>query len=148
MLPICPTGQNRQKVTFWKYQFMMHMMQKHLSESNELPFIPLQLLVTTHITKGEEISMWIPTIKTEEWQKDNEVLNSDQIEIIEEEDVEDEDDDMSENEIGDQTVQNVEEMYKVMGWLWKRGMSMASTVSRQGSPQKKQHQHFSLTSST
>jgi len=106
------------------------------------------LSLTPHITKGEEISMGIPTIKTEEWRKDNEVLNSDQIEIIEEEDVEDEEDDMSEDEIGDQTVQNVKEMYEVMGRSGKHGMSTASTVSRQGSPQKKQHQHFSLTSST
>src|SRR5882757_3368215 len=30
--PICPTGQNGRKVTFWKYQFMTHKMQTHLSQ--------------------------------------------------------------------------------------------------------------------
>ena len=90
---------------------MTHMMQNHLSESNELPFIPLQLLVTTHITKGEEISMKIPLVKTEEWRDDNQVLDSDQIEIIEEEDVEDEEDETSEDEIEDQTLQNIEERW-------------------------------------
>ena len=64
---------------------MTHIMQKHLAESNELPFIPLQLLVTTHITKAEE-------------------------------------GEMSEDEIDDQTVQNIQE---TMGRSRRRGMSMA-----------------------
>ena len=51
-------------VTYWKYQFMTHIMQKHLAEPNKLPFIPLQLLVTTPLTKGEEIRMGIPLVKT------------------------------------------------------------------------------------
>ena len=72
-------------------------MQKHLSESNELPFIPLQLRVTTHITKGEEIRMGIRLVKTEEWRDDNQVLDKDKIEIIEEEDVEHEEGEMSED---------------------------------------------------
>ena len=53
-----------------------------------------------HITKGKEISTGIPLSKTKEWGNDNQVLDSDQIEIIEE-DVED--------EIEDQTLQNIEE---------------------------------------
>ena len=62
--PICFTGQ---MLTYWKYQFMTHIIiQKHLAESNELLFIPLQLLVTTHITKGEEMRMGIRLVKTEE----------------------------------------------------------------------------------
>jgi len=139
--PICPTGQNGRKTTFWKYQFMTHMIQRHLSESNELPFIPLQLLVTTHITQGEEVSMGIPNIKTQSWRDENQVLDSDQIRIIEEEDVEDEEDDTSEDEMEDQTIQEPYEE-TVGRRSRKRGMSMASTASRQGSPQKKQHQGY------
>ena len=101
---------------------MTHIMQKHLAESNELPFIPLQLLVTTHITKGEEMRMGICLVKTEEWQDDNQVLDKDRIEIIKEEDVEHEEGEMSEDEIDDQTIQNIEE---TMGHSRKRGMSMA-----------------------
>lgn len=88
-------------------------MQRHLSELNKLPFIPLKLLVTTHITKGEEVSMGIPHVKTQEWRDDNQALDSDQIKIIEEEDIEDKQDNMSEDEIEDQTIQNVEETYEM-----------------------------------
>ena len=97
-------------------------MQKHLSESNELPFIPLQLRVTTHITKGEEIRMGIRLVKTEEWRDDKQVLDKDRIQIIKEENVEHEEGEMSEDEIDEQTIRNIEE---TTGRSRKRGMLMA-----------------------
>ena len=65
--------------------------------------------------------MGIP-LNSEEWRDDSQVLDKDKIEIIEEENVEAEEGEMSEDEIDDQTIQNIEE---TMGHSRKRGMSMA-----------------------
>jgi hypothetical protein len=48
---MCP-----QSETFWKYRFINHIAERHLTESIELPSldIPLDLWATTHISKWEE----------------------------------------------------------------------------------------------
>ena len=86
--------------------------------------------------------MRIPLVETEEWQDDNQVLDKDKIEIIEE-DVEDEEGEMSEYEINDQTIQNIEE---TMGRSRKRGMSMALYRGRDH-PKRGNIRDFSITCS-
>ena len=100
-------------------------------------------LVTTYITKGEEIRMGICLVKTEEWWDDNQVLDKHKIEIIGEEDVEHEEGEMTEDEIDDQTIQNIEE---TMGRLQKRGMSMALYRGKDH-PKRGNIRHFSITCS-
>ena len=67
--------------TFWKYGFISHIADRHLTESIELPIFdfPLDLWVTTrtHISKWEEFRMGKPTFKTDEWRDFNEFPNSD-----------------------------------------------------------------------
>ena len=77
--PMCP-----QSDTFWKYGFISHIADRHLTESNELPNldIPLDLWVATHISKWEEFRMGIPTIKTDEWRDANEFPDSDAIQLF------------------------------------------------------------------
>jgi len=86
---ICPPVSNRELVTFWKYEFITHMMDKHLTKDNELPVLLIQLWATTHISKWEEFKMGIPVHKTHEWRDANQVLDSDNVNIIWEEDNED-----------------------------------------------------------
>jgi hypothetical protein len=52
--------------TFWKYNFIVHMVDAHLSEKNELHMLPLELMVTTHISKQEEQQMGIPLSHTDD----------------------------------------------------------------------------------
>ncbi|KIJ89751.1 hypothetical protein K443DRAFT_15818 [Laccaria amethystina LaAM-08-1] len=80
--PMCP-----QSDTFWKYRFINHITDRHLTESIELPSldIPIDLWVTTHISKWEEFRMGIPTFSTDEWRVSNEFPDSDVVQIIEDE---------------------------------------------------------------
>jgi hypothetical protein len=127
---------NGQPETFWKYQLMAHMLTKHLTELDQLPLLPLELIVTTHISKFEEIRMGIPCEKTEKWRASNQVLDSDDIMVLQQEgDTEDEGEDDFDGEDQDLVLRDVGEV----GQSRKRGMSMASTSSRQGSPTKKHH---------
>ena len=59
--PICPQAE-----TFWKYTFIIHVVNKHLTDDNNLPFLPIELWATTHISKWEESRMGIPGFKTRE----------------------------------------------------------------------------------
>ena len=100
------------------------MLKNHLNESNELPFLPLQLWAITHISKQEESLMGVPQIKTDTWREQYQVLDSDDIQVIrteEEEYIYTSDDE----EVGETRCS------------WKRGISIISTSSRHGSPTKK-----------
>jgi hypothetical protein len=78
--PICPIGLNEQRQTFWKYNFIQHMAEKHLTESGHLPPCPPELIVSAHISKAEEQWMGVDSEKTKHYREVNEhfgVRNSD-----------------------------------------------------------------------
>ena len=62
--PICPVGLNEQRRTFWKYNFIQHMTEEHLTEEGILASCPPELIVSTHITKSEELWMGIEPERT------------------------------------------------------------------------------------
>ena len=128
--PMCP-----QSDTFWKYGFISHIADRHLTESIELPSldIPLDLWVTTHISKWEGFSMGIPTLKTDEWRVSNKFPDSDVIQIIRDEMAD------SEEEGEDPIEHNAEQEVPAEQRARKRTMSTVSTQSRQGSPTKRTH---------
>jgi hypothetical protein len=64
--PMCQTDEKVQRKTFWKYNFMEHIVDYHLSELNELPMLPLELMVTTHISKKKETQIGIPFSRTDD----------------------------------------------------------------------------------
>jgi hypothetical protein len=78
--PICPKAE-----TFWKYTFIIHVVNRHLTDDNDLPFLPMELWATTHISKWEESRMGIPVDKTDEWRSLRQVPDSDVVYQIEEE---------------------------------------------------------------
>lgn len=127
--PMCP-----QSETFWKYRFIDHITERHLTESLDLPSldIPLDLWATTHISKWEEFRMGIPVLKTEAWRVSNEFPDSDVVQVIQEEMVDS-------GEEGDIMIDHDVEREAVGGRSRKRAMSTVSTLSRQGSPTKKAH---------
>ena len=51
---VCPVGLNEQRQTFWKYNFIQHMVEKHLTNDSLLPLCPPELIVSGHIYKAEE----------------------------------------------------------------------------------------------
>ena len=139
--PMCPQS----NITFWKYGFISHITDRHLTESIELPDLdhfPLDLWVTTHISKWEEFRMGIPTLKTSEWRDSNEFPDSDVIQIIRDEMVDSGEEGenpagmMSEHNVEQETVEFDSESHT---WARKRAMSTVSTLSRLGSPTKKTH---------
>ena len=133
--PMCP-----QSDTFWKYGFISHIADRHLTESNELPNldIPLDLWVTTHISKWEEFRMGIPTIKTDEWRDANEFPDSDAIQIIRDEMVDSKEEGEDPGH-GMGSEHNDEHEAVDSRQARKRAMSTVSTLSRQGSPTKRTH---------
>lgn len=109
------------------------MMVNHLSGDDELPYLPLQLWATTHISTREEMLMGIPQEMTERWRADNQVLDSDDIQIIRDEEIDA--DEESVEEEPDFIYEEEEEAR--LSISRKRGISAASTTSRQGSPTKR-----------
>ena len=78
--PICPVGLNEHRQTFWKYNFIQHMAEKHLTESGLLPPYPPELIVRAHISKAEEHWMGVESERTKEYREQNEhfgIRNSD-----------------------------------------------------------------------
>jgi hypothetical protein len=124
--PICPQAE-----TFWKYTFIIHVVNKHLTDDNDLPFLPMELWATTHISKWEESKMGIPGVKTDEWRTFRQLPDSDVVYQIEEEMMSSEEEGDEELERPEVTVTTSERDSR------KRGLSTVSTQSRQGSPTKK-----------
>lgn len=120
--PMCPQDQHGNRLTFWKYNFLLHMSDKHIIQdaNDEELFANLhpELVVTTRISCQEERKMEIPSAYTDTWRKTNNVPDSDAIEApdgLEEQDSR------------------------------KRGISDASQTSmasRQPSPSKKHRQFY------
>jgi len=127
---MCP-----QSETFWKYGFIDHIADRHLTEAIELPSldIPLDLWATTHISKWEEFRMGIPAFKTDEWRVSNEFPDSDVVQIIRDEMVDFEEEGEDQGMMSDHDLERTE----ADGRSRKRAISAASTLSRQGSPTKR-----------
>jgi hypothetical protein len=126
--PLCP-----QTETFWKYTFFLHVVDRHLTEDGDLPFLPMELWATTHISKWEESKMGIPTLNTDDWRTFQQIPDSDVVEQIREVML------SSEGEEDDNDLDIFTDDRETPGEreLRKRGLSTVSTQSRQGSPTKK-----------
>ena len=61
--PICPVELNEQRQNFWKYNFIQHMVEKHLTDDSLLPPCPPDLIVSGHIYKAEEQWMGVDSEK-------------------------------------------------------------------------------------
>ena len=134
--PMCPQSDS----TFWKYGFISHIADRHLTESTELPDLDfsLELWVTTHISKWEEFRMGIPTFKTDEWRDFNQFPDSDAIQIIRDKMVDSGEEGEEPGVMKEHNVEQGED--QVERHARKRAMSTVSTLSRQGSPTKRTHQ--------
>jgi hypothetical protein len=140
--PMCQTDEKGRRKTFWKYNFMEHILDYHLSELNELPMLPLELMVTTHISKKEETQIGIPSSRTDEYRDSHNILDSEGIAVIIEEEGDSSDDEGEGN--GDETVHVVirESPQYEDRQSRKRGLSSVSVASftsakRDESPTKK-----------
>lgn len=81
--PLCLTGvPDEHKPAFWKYNFIHHITENHLDKSDELPTLPLDLILATHITQQEEEKLGIDAISTASWRDDHGIPDSDGIEAI------------------------------------------------------------------
>ena len=75
--PVCPD--NSPNRTFWKYNLLYHMSIFHLDENGLLPHpFPRSLLVSTHITKAEELCLGVAEDETDDWRMSNLIPNSHQ----------------------------------------------------------------------
>lgn len=113
--------------TLWKYGFMVHMADRHLNEKNELPWIPLEMWATTHISKGEEFKLGIPQERTQLWRERNKIPDTDEVDVVLAE-MADAGDSDNDDDSEDQTIR-----------ARKRAVSIAlSQKSRDESPKKRQ----------
>lgn len=73
--PVCPN--DSPNCTFWKYNLLYHMSMFHLDENGFLPHpFPQSLLVSTHITKAEELHLGVGEDETDDCRKSNLIPNS------------------------------------------------------------------------
>ena len=74
------------RTTFWKYNIIHHLNTNHLTDTGERAPLPLELIVTSHITREEELKMGIDPGDTDDYRDDEGVFGSDDIqEMIEDE---------------------------------------------------------------
>ncbi|KAJ3532202.1 hypothetical protein NMY22_g7837 [Coprinellus aureogranulatus] len=71
--------------TFWKYNLIYHMIEKHMSDDDTLPPFPLEMLVSCHISRIEEKALGVPQEITTDFRDKNHLLHSDGIEEAKEE---------------------------------------------------------------
>jgi hypothetical protein len=62
--------------TFWKYNFIHHIIKYHIGENSSLP---LEMIVDTHISVAEGEAMGIPVKSTRSYREAHDLLNSDDI---------------------------------------------------------------------
>ena len=105
--------------------FIAHVVDKHLTGDDDLPFLPMELWASTHISKWEEIIIDVPDDKTNEWRSFQQVPDSDVVDKIRYVMA------FSDGDEESQTVMVEERESR------KRGLSTVSTQSMQGSPTKK-----------
>jgi hypothetical protein len=77
---LCPTSVSRQPQTIWKYNAMYHLTQEH-SIGGTSPPIPGQFLIQIFISKEEEKALGIPEQATIGWRKQNNIPDSDGVEM-------------------------------------------------------------------
>ena len=80
--PVCPDDSPNR--TFWKYNLLYHMSMFHLDENGLLPHpFPRSLLVSTHITKAEELYLGVGEDETDDWWKSNVIPDSNDLQEFE-----------------------------------------------------------------
>jgi hypothetical protein len=76
--PVCSIDSPNR--TFWKYNLLYHMSIFHLDENGFLPRpFPQSLLVSTHITKVEELNLGVGEDETNDWRESNMIPNTDNL---------------------------------------------------------------------
>lgn len=83
--PLCPSGRDGRKQTFWKYNFIHHITSNHLTDAGELPPFPPELRISCHISKLEELALGVQGERTRAWRDENKIPDSDVIDKLREE---------------------------------------------------------------
>ncbi|KAF8165171.1 hypothetical protein B0H34DRAFT_830366, partial [Crassisporium funariophilum] len=78
--PICPSGQDQQSPTFWKYNLIHHMTENHIDEEERLPPFPAELRLSAHISRLEEERMGVELANTIRYRTQHDLMNSDALE--------------------------------------------------------------------
>ncbi|KAF4567094.1 hypothetical protein EYR40_006090 [Pleurotus pulmonarius] len=80
--PTCPITPNGQPKTIWKYNAIYHLISAHAVSADEVPKIPLSLLVDMFVSKKEEQAMGINCEATNEFREANFIPDSDGLEVL------------------------------------------------------------------
>jgi hypothetical protein len=80
--PICPINLDGTRTTFWKYNVIHHLDTNHLTDTGERPPLPLELIVTSHITREEESKIGNDPGDTDDYRDDEGVFGSDDIQAM------------------------------------------------------------------
>ena len=75
--PICPQNSDGTRATFWKYNLKHHLESHHTKDNGKRAELPLELIVTSHITREEHFKIGIPLDKTDRYRYDEDIPNSD-----------------------------------------------------------------------
>ncbi|KAF8902265.1 hypothetical protein CPB84DRAFT_1824389 [Gymnopilus junonius] len=77
---LCPIDSNGAMMMIWKYNLKYHLDTTHIPDTGERPTLPLELIVTSHITREEELKMGIEPKETDYYRASEGIPNSDDIE--------------------------------------------------------------------
>ncbi|KAI0041023.1 hypothetical protein FA95DRAFT_1611332 [Auriscalpium vulgare] len=81
---IFPRNPSGHPHTIIKYNATYHLAAEHLSEDNEYPGIPPELLVELFVTSEEERTMGVADIATTDWRELHAIPDSDAVEEVRE----------------------------------------------------------------
>ncbi|KAF8056034.1 hypothetical protein FPV67DRAFT_1457452 [Lyophyllum atratum] len=88
--PLCSKTRNNQPNSFWKYNFIQHMIECHHDpNAGSFPRIPVALWKSTHISRKEEDRMRIEVIQTEAYREMYQVPQSDGLDELQSEENDD-----------------------------------------------------------
>ncbi|KAF8870094.1 hypothetical protein CPB84DRAFT_1798441 [Gymnopilus junonius] len=77
---LCTIDSNGAMMTIWKYNLKYHLDTTHIPDTGEHPTLPLELIVTPHITREEELKMGIEPKETDYYRASEGIPNSDDTE--------------------------------------------------------------------
>ena len=73
---LCKNDGNGPLPTFWKYNFIHHIIKFHIGENS---LLPLEMIVNTHISVEEGEAMGVPAKSTRSYRETHDLLNSEDI---------------------------------------------------------------------
>jgi hypothetical protein len=79
---LCPPHPDGTRLTIWKYNLKHHLKTNHTADDGQREILPLELIVTSHITREEEEKIGIDPEDTDDYRATEGIFGSDDIQAM------------------------------------------------------------------